>query len=50
MLWKNYPLALIKENKVCVSDQVDALQKRAADLKSSFDQARQETQMARPSA
>ena len=26
-----------------VSDQVDALQKRAADLKSSFDQARQET-------
>jgi hypothetical protein len=34
---------LIKENKVSVSDQVDALQKRAADLKSSFDQARQET-------
>lgn len=26
-----------------ISDQVDALQKRAADLKSSFDQARQET-------
>jgi hypothetical protein len=26
-----------------VSDQVDTLQKRAADLKSSFDQARQET-------
>jgi hypothetical protein len=28
---------------VSVSDQVDTLQKRAADLKSSFDQARQET-------
>ncbi len=26
-----------------VSSQVDTLQKRAADLKSSFDQARQET-------
>ncbi len=26
-----------------ISDQIDALQKRAADLKSSFDQSRQET-------
>jgi hypothetical protein len=32
-----------RRNTVNVSDQVDALQERAAGLKSSFDQARQET-------
>jgi hypothetical protein len=33
----------IEEEDMNVSGQVDTLQKRAADLKSSFDQARQET-------
>src|SRR4029077_11315934 len=32
-----------RSNPMNVSDQVDALQERAAQLKSSFDQARQET-------
>jgi hypothetical protein len=35
--------ARIEEEDMNVSDQVDALQKRAAELKSSFDQARRET-------
>jgi peptidoglycan hydrolase CwlO-like protein len=35
--------ACIEEEQDECSDQVDALQKRAADLKNSFDQARQET-------